>query len=117
MTYEPVLQSDPLVAQVWAVMQDYKGYEHRIDRTRLTCIVLNWATDNNDRKVRDALAELPVIWQDGYFIPANQAEADAYIASMRSRQASIGQRLRVLDDYLRQTRDPARQMTLNEAMR
>ena len=62
----------------------------------------------SDRQVRDAIAELPVVWDDGYFIPTSYNEASGYIASMRSRQAAIGQRLRVLDDYLRTQCEPVK---------
>lgn len=115
MSYEPVTKDDELVDKVWEIMQHHNGFDKRIGRDHLTASALGWVSPNNDRKVRDALAELPVIWQDGYFIPATQDEADAYIASMHSRQAAIGQRLKVLDDYLRQTREPARQLRLDEA--
>ena len=67
--------NDELTAQVWQVMQSHKGFASRIDRDRLTLAVCGRVTDNYDRKVRDALAELPVVWDDGYFIPANDAEA------------------------------------------
>jgi len=117
MTYEPILQSDPLVAQVWEIMQAHRGYGQRIDRNVLTVAVFKEVNDNNDRKVRDALAELPVIWDDGYFIPVTREEAEVYIGSMKSRQARIGQRLFVLDTYFKQSQSPARQMTLNEALR
>lgn len=107
---------DTLVRKVWQIMQQHKGYDRRIARETLTFAATKSLTKNTDRKVRDALAELPVIWQDGYFIPVTQEEADAYIASMRSRQAAIGQRLRVLDDYLRRRQQPERveQMKLME---
>jgi len=116
MKYHHLNPEDELVKKIWEIMQYHKGYERRIARETLTFAATKSLTKNTDRKVRDALAELPVIWQDGYFIPVTQEEADAYIASMRSRQAAIGQRLRVLDGYLRQRREPehAEQMKLME---
>ena len=99
---------DDLTVKVWQVMQSHKGYKCRIDRDRLTYLVFGKVTDNKDRKVRDALSELPVVWSDGYYIPTTEREAQDYIASMRSRQASIGQRLRIVEDYLRRQREPER---------
>jgi hypothetical protein len=99
---------DPLVQQVWQAIQAHKGYNKRLDRSRLTFKVYGRITDSLDRKIRDALAELPVVWDDGYFVPTSYDEASGYIASMRSRQAAIGQRLRVLDQYLRTQLEPVR---------
>ena len=114
MTYPQA--DDPLVAEVWQVMRWHIGFVHRIDRALLSVRVFGKYSDNNDRKIRDALTELPVVWDDGYFVPINEREAQGYIASMRSRQAAIGKRLRILDDYLTQEREPVkvRQMELVE---
>jgi hypothetical protein len=116
--YEHIHNTDPLVQQVWSVMQAHRGFERRVDRGRLTYHVFGEVNDNLDRKVRDAIAELPIVWSDGYFIPQTWDEAADYIAGMRSRQAAIGQRLRVLDDYLRAQREPVRveQMQLLEVL-
>lgn len=112
----PQADSD-LVRRVWQVMQQHKGYDRRIDRDSLTLAATKSLTKNNDRKARDALAELPVIWQDGYFIPKNQREAAPYRAAMQSRQAAIGQRLRELDDYLRSLGAEVEQLSLLEDRR
>jgi hypothetical protein len=107
---------DPLVEQVWQVMSWHVGYVHRIDRGELTKIVFGKVTKTYDRKVRDALSELPVVWDDGYFVPRDQREAQGYVSAMRSRQAAIGKRLRVLDEYLTREREPVKvkQMRLVE---
>ena len=107
---------DALVRKVWQIMQQHKGHAHRIERDRLIVHVFGRVTKTYDRQLRDALSELPVIWQDGYFIPETKQEAQEYIASMRSRQVSIGQRLQVLEGYLKQRREPERveQMKLME---
>ena len=105
--------NDDLTDQVWAVMQYHRGYMHRIDRERLTSMVLGKVTDSNDRKVRDALSELPVVWNDGYFVPTSQREAEEYRAAMQSRIKSISKRLRVLDDYLRSQNEPVRVEQMN----
>ena len=99
---------DPLVAEVWQVMRWRAGYVSRIQRSDLTRIIFGKDTETNDRKIRDALTELPVVWDDGYFVPINEREAQGYIASMRSRQAAIGKRLRILDDYLTKEREPVK---------
>lgn len=115
MNYEPIVQSDPLVAQVWEIMQRHCGFAHRIDRNVLTFAVFKEVNANYDRKVRDALAELPVVWQDGYFIPKTREEAEVYIYSMLSRQVRILQRLRLLDDFLK-PHTSARQLRLDEVV-
>lgn len=117
MSYEPITKDDVLVAQVWEIMQRHKGFAQRIDREKLTLQVFDRVTANNDRKVRDALAELPVVWQDGYYIPVSEAEAEVYVMSMKSRQVRIAQRLSLLNRYLREQQSPARQMKLDEALR
>ena len=88
-----------LISRVWVVMQNHVGFLARIGRRRLVNIVMHRWSESNDRKIRDALSELPVIWDRGYFIPANEKEAEGYVAAMRSRQASIGRRLKVLDNH------------------
>jgi hypothetical protein len=98
---------EKLKRAIWNLMQSHTGYERRVDRDALVYRVKR-LTRTSDRQVRDALAELPVVWDDGYFIPTSYNEASGYIASMRSRQAAIGQRLRVLDDYLRTQREQVR---------
>ncbi len=97
-----------LTAEVWQVMRLHQGYAQRIDRQRLTFLVFGKVTDSLDRKVRDALSELPVVWKDGYFVPTSRDEARAYIAQMHSRQAAIGQRLRIIEDWLRRQGEPVK---------
>ena len=97
-----------LTERIWRLMQWHEGRERRIDRADLTRRIYGRVTTSLDRKVRDALAELPVVWDGGYFIPKTDEEAEQYRAAMRSRQAAIGKRLRVLDDWLTQQREPER---------
>ena len=92
---------------IWNLMQAHTGFANRVDRDALVYRVKR-LMKTSDRQVRDAIAELPIVWDDGYFIPQTHDEAQDYIAGMRSRQAAIGQRLRVLDDYLRAQREPVR---------
>ena len=99
---------DKLKSEIWRVMQRHKGYDRRIARETLTFAVCRKVSKSYDRQVRDALSELPIVWDDGYYIPATREEAEGYIASMKSRQAAIGQRLRVLDQYLRTISEPVR---------
>ena len=105
-----------LTERIWRLMQWHTGKERRIQRGDLTRRIYGRVTTSLDRKVRDALAELPIVWDGGYFIPETKQEAEDYIASMRSRQASIGQRLRIVENYLRQQGEPERveQMRLME---
>jgi hypothetical protein len=98
---------DPTIERTWAIMQRrHKGYDNRIDRERLTLAVYGRVSKSYDRKIRDALAELPVVWDDGYFIPTSRAEAEGYIAGMRSRQKAISERIRIIEDHLKRTNEP-----------
>ncbi|MDY6867012.1 MAG: hypothetical protein SVT56_03785 [Chloroflexota bacterium] len=107
--------NDDLIMAVEKIMRLHVGYKNRIDREDLVLEVTDCINSKvADRKVRNALAELPVIWQDGYFIPQTEREARKYIASMRSRQAAIGQRLRILDDHFRRGTERVRQLELVE---
>ena len=98
----------------WIMERHYTGYQNRVDRDTLTTHVMGSTNDSNDRKVRDAIAELPIVWDDGYFLPVSRAEARAFQATMTSRMASISKRLRVLDDYLRGLGEHAEQPNLLE---
>ena len=49
----------------------------------------------------DALSELPVIWQDGYFVPATRREAEGYLGRERKKAVSILQRVRSVEAHLR----------------
>jgi len=114
MTSKYPIADDHLVKRVWDIMQRHKGYKNRVDRDRLILHVFGKVSKTYDRKLRDALAQLPVIWQDGYFIPKNQREAESYRAAMQSRQAAIGGRLRELDRYLRAQGTEVEQLSLLE---
>ena len=94
--------NDKLIERIWRIMQRCKGYDHRIARETLVIAACGRWSDSYDRKIRDAIAELPIIWDDGYFIPETFREADKYRASMISRIASISKRLQILDDWLKE---------------
>ena len=70
--------TDETVDLVWEVMQRHIGRNRRIQRETLTFAVFRKVSQSYDRKLRDALSQLPVVWDDGYFIPANDKEAKAY---------------------------------------
>ena len=117
MQYYPQADNE-LRDKVWAVMNKYhRGYDERISRKRLIAGIFGKKpTESLDRKVRDALSELPVVWDDGYFIPLTREEAQGYIASMKSRQAAIQSKLHIIDNYLRHDAQPVKveQMQLLE---
>ena len=89
------------------------GYRNRIARDALAVEVYGWRcleyddnghetiNANYDRRLRDALSELPVIWQDGYFIPATRREAEGYLGRERKKAVSILQRVRSVEAHLR----------------
>jgi hypothetical protein len=99
MTY-PKADAD-LRSRVWRLMQRHEGYERRISRDKL-CYWMG----ASDRAVRDALAQLPVVWDGGYFVPKTKDEAAEYLAKMHSRQARIGEKIRLVEDWLRERREP-----------
>jgi len=99
---------DRLTERVWRIMQRYKGHDNRLARETLVIAVCGKWSDSYDRKVRDAIAELPIIWDDGYFIPRTFQEANKYQASMISRIASINKRLRILDTWLKENQQELR---------
>jgi hypothetical protein len=112
MTY-PKSNSD-LDKRVEHTMRMYHfGYRNRIARDSLAveiygreCLEYDdngreTVNANYDRKLRDALSELPVIWQDGYFIPATRREAEGYLGRERKKAVSILQRVRSVEHHLR----------------
>ena len=105
-----------LIQRTWDIMQRHKGRDRRISRELLIVSVFGTISETYDRQLRDALAQLPVIWENGYFIPESHREAESYRASMQSRQAAIGQRLQVLDEYLRKLGSDVEQLSLLEEM-
>jgi len=112
--------NDKLTKRVWRIMQKHRGYDNRVKRDLLALEVcgpdcINWldrgswsVKKSSDRKVRDAIAELPIIWDDGYFIPRTFQEANKYQASMISRITSISKRLRILDTWLKENQQELR---------
>jgi len=85
------------------------GYRNRIARDDLAVKIYGRecldkqgnVKDSYDRKLRDALSGLPVIWQDGYFIPATRREAEGYLGRERKKAVSILQRVRSVEAHLR----------------
>ena len=101
-------QSDEqLKRTIWRLMQAHTGFDRRVTREELVHRVQRLMS-TSDRQVRDALSELPIVWDDGYFIPRTRTEADGYIAGMRSRQAAIASKIRIIDDYLRSESEPVK---------
>lgn len=89
-----------LIQRTWDIMQRHIGREKRISRESLVIAVFGAINEIYDRQLQDALAKLPVIWEDGYFIAANKREAAGYRILMQAKKAAISQQLKVLDDYL-----------------
>ena len=88
---------------VYHIMQSHQGVDNRISRPGLLAKVMRYYPSASDRQVRDALAQTPVISSSGiggYWLPATRAEVDAYVAELTSRQASIAERKRLVQDYI-----------------
>lgn len=98
--------NDEMVALVWAVMQRHIGRDRRIERETLTFAVFRKVSQSYDRKLRDALSQLPIVWDDGYFIPTSKEEAEGYIASNLSRIRNLGRKNWIIERYLRQQAEP-----------
>jgi hypothetical protein len=99
---------DDLTREVWRAMMNHKGRDRRIDREELTYLIFGKVTKSKDRKVRDALSNLPVVWDQGYFVPTSHDEAEGYRNQMTSRIRAIRDRLEIVDGYLRTQREPER---------
>ena len=87
-------------------MQRHIGVDRRIQRETLTFAVFRKVSQSYDRKLRDALSQIPVVWDDGYFIPASMEEAKGYLASNRSRIVNLGKKNWIDERYLRQQAEP-----------
>jgi hypothetical protein len=89
----------------------HKGYENRVSRH-----MLNFVLRTNDRKIRDALSQIPGVCQQdkGYFIPTSREEALPYMNTLRSYIKSFRERLVALEGYLATVQEPqkAEQLTL-----
>ena len=106
---------DELTARVWDIMRTWhRGPDHRVDRSTLAWAIFGRVvyTDSYnirpsyDRRMRDALSRLPVVHDDGYFVPETFEEAEAYMNRERSRIRSLAKRQRMLNDWLRHRREP-----------
>ena len=108
--------TDETVDLVWEVMQRHIGRGKRIQRETLTIAVFRKVSQSYDRKLRDALSQLPVVWDNGYFIPTSKEEAKGYIAANRSRIRNLGKKNWIVERYLRQQAEPVQveQMKLME---
>jgi hypothetical protein len=109
MTNYPQADQD-LTTRVKEIMhRDHTGYENRISRRDLVLKVLNTINDDSDdRKLRDALSQLPVIWYNGYFIPTieDQDKVDAYTGGNVSRIRNLGRKNWIVERYLREQAEP-----------
>ena len=87
------------------------GYENRENRH-----MLNFIVQVSDRKLRDALSQIPGVCQQdkGYFIPTSREEALPYMNTLRSYIKSFRERLVALEGYLATVQEPqkAEQLTL-----
>ena len=104
-------QSDDLLKQrVWNIMQSHVGYDNKIGRRPLVIHACGNYTRTNDRKVRDALSELPVIstskGDGGYWLPVSDREINEYESEMMSRIASIQQKISLARTWLKHNRQP-----------
>jgi len=79
-----------LVQRTWDIMQRHIGREKRINRELLIVAVFGVINQTYDRQLRDALAKLPVIWEDGYFIPKNHREAAGFESRCNQGRQRLG---------------------------
>lgn len=101
-----------LKRKVWQIMQLHVGIDNRINRKSLVEQACGMWTSANDRKVRDALSELPVISTStgggGYWLPASESEINAWESEMLSRTQEIFKRISLARKWLRMNRQPAK---------
>lgn len=110
---------DELTAHVWNIMSTWhRGVGNKIDRSALTWKIFGYAATTRsangvrsvlpsyDRRMRDALSRLPVVHDDGYFVPETFEEAESYMNRERSRIRSLAKRQRMLNDWLKHRREP-----------
>lgn len=96
-------QATPDITEaVKAILENHKGKSNAIKRETLTFAVFRKVSKSYDRKLRDALSQLPVVWDDGYFVPTSMKEAERYLSSNRSRQVQLGKKNWIVERYLRQ---------------
>jgi hypothetical protein len=101
MTYTNIDQE--FIDVVRAIMTHHVGKENRISRPLLLAKVRHFYPDATDRHVRDALSQTEIISSSGlggYWMPANKAEVQAYLAELSSRQARIAERKRIITDWM-----------------
>jgi hypothetical protein len=101
-----------LTQRIWQVMQAHVGIDNRITRKALVAQSCGMWTTANDRKVRDALSELPVISTStaggGYWLPASESEVNAWESEMLSRTQEIYKRINLARRWVKVNRQPER---------
>jgi hypothetical protein len=97
---------------VWKIMQSHVGIDNRILRPNLVVHACGRWSETNDRKVRDVIADLPIIstskGDGGYWLPASDKEINDYESEMLSRVASIRQKVQFTRKWLKANRQPER---------
>lgn len=103
---------DLLKRRVWKIMQSHVGMENKVLRPDLVVHACGRWSKTNDRKVRDVIADLPIIstskGDGGYWLPATEDEIDNYAKEMLSRTKKIHEKVRFSRRWLRQNRQPER---------
>ena len=110
--YDRILSeiTDDTVKDVYCVIRDSHGKAHAISKEAISLVIWQKYTQTTDRTVRECVEILhetygvPVCSNSGkagYYMPANRAELDEYLAEMRSRRNKIDTTLRKLETSAR----------------
>lgn len=106
--YDRILSQidDDTVRDVYCVVRDYIGKKHAISKESVSLVLWNKYNQTTDRTVRECVETLhekyavPICSNSGragYYMPANRAELDEYLAEMRSRRNKIDVTLHKLE--------------------
>jgi len=110
--YDRILESitDDTVRDVYCQIRDSHGKDHAISKESVSLVIWQKYTPSTDRVIRECVEILHETYgvpicsnsgRAGYYMPANRAELDEYLAEMRSRRNKIDTTLRKLETSAR----------------
>lgn len=110
--YDRILSQidDETVRDVYCTIRDHHGKEHAITKEAVSLVLWQKYNQTTDRVIRECVETLhekyavPICSNSGragYYMPANRAELDEYLAEMRSRRNKIDVTLHKLENAAR----------------
>ena len=113
--------NDELKDIIQTLMRYHVGQENKISRANLVYQV-NLYYETSDRKIRDAISELPILstssGDGGYWWIGSQAELNAWANEMTSRAYQLFDRVKMVRDWWNENQQPVKyeQVKLIEVM-